>query len=81
LAIFGRMCASLGIQIIASSSLQAKGRVERNHGTRVLSNDWVIRYATRHFQVARQSHQAPAKSTVLVRENGAGAIELPYGGA
>jgi transposase len=142
---FGRMCASLGIQIIAASSPQAKGRVERNHGThqdrlvkklrrlgiadaptanaflettylpdhnarfavpaaspedfhrrtpsrvaldhafqleetRVLSNDWVIRYATRAFQVARQSQQAPAKSTVLVRENAAGAIELRYRG-
>src|SRR5258708_12708582 len=30
---FGRMCASLEIQIIAASSPQAKGRVERNHGT------------------------------------------------
>ena len=30
---FGRMCGSLGIQIIAASSPQAKGRVERNHGT------------------------------------------------
>ena len=30
---FGRMCATLGIQIIAASSPQAKGRVERNHGT------------------------------------------------
>jgi transposase len=142
---FGRMCASLGIQIIAASSPQAKGRVERNHGThqdrlvkklrrlgiadapaanaflettylpdhnarftvpaaspedfhrrrptrvaldrafqleetRVLSNDWVIRYDTRYFQVARQSHQAPAKSTVLVRENAAGGIELRYRG-
>jgi len=142
---FGRMCASLGIQNIAASSPQAKGRVERNHGThqdrlvkklrrlgiadataanaflettylpehnarfavsaaspedfhrrtpsrvaldrafqleetRVLSNDWVIRYATRYFQVARQSHQAPAKSTVLVRENATGAIELRYRG-
>jgi len=142
---FGRMCAALGIQIIAASSPQAKGRVERNHGThqdrlvkklrrlgvtdaaaanaflettylpehnarfaqaprstddfhrrtpsgltldrvlqleetRVLSNDWVIRYDTRYFQVARQSHQAPARSTVLVRENAAGAIELRYRG-
>jgi transposase len=140
---FGRMCASLGIQIIAASSPQAKGRVERNHGThqdrlvkklrrlgiadapaanaflettylpehnarfaqapastddfhrrtpsrvtldrvlqleetRVLSNDWVIRYDTRYFQVARQSHQAPARSTVLVRENASGAIEIRY---
>ena len=30
---FGRMCAALGIEIIAASSPQAKGRVERNHGT------------------------------------------------
>jgi len=142
---FGRMCASLGIQIIAASSPQAKGRVERNHGThqdrlvkklrrlaisdapaanaylettylpehnarftqapaasddfhrrtpsrvaldrafqleetRVLSNDWVVRYATRYLQVARQSHQAPARSTVLVREAVTGAIELRYRG-
>ena len=142
---FGRMCATLGIQIIAASSPQAKGRVERNHGThqdrlvkklrrariadarganaflettylpdhnarfahapasaedfhrrtpsraaldrafqleqtRVLSNDWVIRYDTRHFQVARQSHHAPARSTVLVREAITGAIEIRYRG-
>ena len=30
---FGRMCAKLGIGIIAASSAQAKGRVERHHGT------------------------------------------------
>ena len=30
---FGRMCAALDIRIIAASSPQAKGRVERNHGT------------------------------------------------
>jgi transposase len=30
---FGRMCAALGIQIIPASSPQAKGRIERNHGT------------------------------------------------
>jgi transposase len=30
---FGRMCERLGIHIIAASSPQAKGRVERNHGT------------------------------------------------
>ena len=30
---FGRMCAELRIQIIPASSPQAKGRVERNHGT------------------------------------------------
>lgn len=30
---FGRMCSALGIEIIAASSPQAKGRIERNHGT------------------------------------------------
>ena len=30
---FGRMCARLGIKIIPASSPQAKGRIERNHGT------------------------------------------------
>ena len=142
---FGRMCASLGIQIIAASSPQAKGRVERNHGThqdrlvkklrrlgiadataanaflertylpehnarfahapssaddfhrrtpsrttldqalqleesRILSNDWVVRYDTRYFQVARQSHLAPAGNSVLVREAVTGAIEIRYRG-
>ena len=53
-------------------------RVLQLEETRVLSNDWVIRYDTRCFQVARQSHQAPARSTVLVRENASGAIEIRY---
>ena len=30
---FGQMCQRLGIRIIAANSPQAKGRVERNHGT------------------------------------------------
>jgi len=30
---FGRMCQRLGIRIIAANTAQAKGRVERNHGT------------------------------------------------
>src|SRR6202158_5623210 len=30
---FGRMCAKLGIAVIAASSPQGKGRVERQHGT------------------------------------------------
>ena len=46
----------------------------------MLSNDWVIRYDTRYFQVARQSQQAPARSTVLVRKNADGAIEMRYRG-
>jgi transposase len=142
---FGRMCAALDIRIIAAHSPQAKGRVERNHGTqqdrlvkklrrlqiadaatanvflaathwadhnarfaqppasaedfhrrapskttldavfqlettRVLSNDWIIQYEGRPLQVMRQSGQAPARSTVLVRENAAGVIEIRYRG-
>jgi transposase len=30
---FGRMCQRLGIRIIGANSAEAKGRVERNHGT------------------------------------------------
>jgi transposase len=142
---FGRMCAALGIQIIPASSPQAKGRIERNHGTqqdrlvkklrrhgvadvgtantfleaaywadhnarfaiapastddfhvarprglrldtvfrleeeRIVSNDWVVRYDNRSLQLARQSGLAPARSTVLVREDVAGAIEIRYRG-
>jgi transposase len=140
---FGRMCAELGIQIIPASSPQAKGRIERNHGThqdrlvkklrrkriadraaanafleteywpehnqrfaqapastddfhvavprglrlervfqleeqRTVSNDWVVRYANRLFQLERQSHHPPARSTVLVREAADGQIDIRY---
>ena len=128
---FGRMCAALQIQIIPASSPQAKGRVDRNHGThqdrlvkklrrlgvsddhaanqflettywaahnarfaqtpaavedfhrrcpsartldrifrleatRTVGHDWVVRYRNRALQLARQSRQAPARSTVTV---------------
>jgi hypothetical protein len=61
------------------------GRVALDHAlqleeTRVLSNDWVIRYDTRYFQIARQSRLAPARSTVLVREAVTGALEIRYRG-
>jgi len=140
---FGRMCGTLGIQIIPASSPQAKGRIERNHGTqqdrlvkklrrqgiadleranayletaywadhnarfarppasaddyhvarprslrldtvfrleekRTVSNDWVVRYDNRFLQLARQSGQAPARSTVMVAEDVAGGIEIRY---
>jgi transposase len=140
---FGRMCARLGITIIPASSPQAKGRIERHHGThqdrlvkklrrqgigdvatangfletaywadhnrrfarppassddfhravpprvsldqvfrleepRTLSNDWVVRYANRHFQLERQSPLPPARSTVTVFEDAAGRIEIRY---
>jgi hypothetical protein len=140
---FGRMCATLGIKIIPASSPQAKGRIERHHGThqdrlvkklrrkgiadvetanafldteywaehtrrfgqapasaddfhmavprgvqlnkvfrleerRTVSNDWVVRYDNRWFQLERQSHHPPARSTVLVSETIDGQVEIRY---
>ncbi|MGH9439470.1 MAG: ISNCY family transposase [Terriglobia bacterium] len=143
---FGKMCARLGIRIIAAGSPQAKGRVERAHGThqdrlvkklrlagiasyeqanryleegyvsehnrrfshgaasasdfhrkrpsrrkldeifqleqeRVVSEDWVVSYAGRLFQLERQTRRyAPAKSRVLVRENQRGELSMEYRG-
>ena len=143
---FGRMCEKLGIAIIAAGSPQAKGRVERNHGThqdrlikkmrrkkigtheqanlylqqeylpehnqrfrcaaveaedyhrrapsarelrevfrleseRILSNDWVVRYDNRLFQVQAQSRKyAPAQGKVVVCEWQDGGIEIEYRG-
>jgi transposase len=140
---FGRMCAQLGIRIIPASSPQAKGRIERQHGThqdrlvkklrrhaiadlaaanafleagywadhnarfarppaspddfhvalprgvrldavfrledtRIVSNDWVVRYDNRYFQLERQSHRPPARATVQVYETAEGQIEIRY---
>ena len=140
---FGRMCAQLGIRIIPASSPQAKGRIERHHGThqdrlvkklrrtviadiaaanafletaywaehnqrfarppaspddfhvpiprgvrldavfrmeetRTVSNDWVVRYDNRYFQLERQSHRPPARSTVQVYEAADGQIDIRY---
>ena len=143
---FGRMCEKLGIAIIAAGSPQAKGRVERNHGThqdrlikkmrrkkirtheqaniylqqeylpehnrrfrhvaaegenyhrpapsaaelrevfrleseRIISNDWVVRYDNRLFQVQGQSRKyAPAQGKVVVCEWQDGTVEIEYRG-
>ncbi len=143
---FGRMCAKLGIELIAASSPQAKGRVERVHGThqdrlvkklrrkkidsqeqanayleaeylpehnrrfaraaarpedyhrrapcgselerifrleseRVISDDWVVRYANRFFQLQPQSRNyAPARGQVVVGEWPQGRVEIEYRG-
>lgn len=142
---FGRMCAQLGIRIIPASSPQAKGRIERHHGThqdrlvkklrrkaisdlaaanrfletaywrehngrfaqapassddfhvaiprgvrldavfrleetRTVSNDWVVRYGNRHFQLERQSDHPPARSTVQVCAAADGQLDIRYRG-
>jgi len=141
---FGRMCRKLGIELIAASSPQAKGRVERVHGThqdrlvkklrrkgivsheaanvylrseylaehnrrfaraaarkedyhrraprvaeldqifrleteRTVSEDWVVRYGNRFFQLGPQKRNyAPARSKVLVCEGRHGSLAIEY---
>lgn len=143
---FGRICAQLGIELIAANSPQAKGRVERVHGThqdrlvkklrrkevtthaaanaylegeylpehnrrfarvaarredyhrrapggaelekifrleseRVISDDWVVRYENRFFQLAPQSRNyAPARAKVVVCEGPEGRVGIEYRG-
>ncbi len=143
---FGRMCERLGIELIAASSPQAKGRVERMHGTHQdrlvkklrrkqvathaqanayleaeylpdhnrrfaraaagaedyhrraprageldkifrlecvgwFSDDWVVRYDNRFFQLQPQSHHyAPVKSQVAVCESRNGSVTVEYRG-
>ena len=48
---------------------------------RRISNDWVVRYKNRFFQLPRQSrHYAPARSQVTVCEWEDGAIAIEYRG-
>ena len=142
---FGRMCRKLDIRIIAASSPQAKGRVERGNGThqdrlikkmgrkkirthqaaneflqaeylvdhnarfarepaepqdyhrkppaareleqvfcleteRSISNDWVVRYENRYFQLERTSDYPPRQAQVTVCEWEEGRIEIRYQG-
>jgi transposase len=143
---FGRMCEKLGIKLIAANSPQAKGRVERVHGThqdrlvkklrrkrigshaeanayleaeylpehnerfarpaaraedyhrrrpcateldgifrleteRVISDDWVVRYESRFFQLEPESrHYAPARGKVVVGEGRDGELSIEYRG-
>jgi hypothetical protein len=43
-----------------------------------VSNDWVVRYANRYFQIERQSQRPPARSTVRIYEGANGQIEIRY---
>jgi hypothetical protein len=52
--------------------------VFRLEDTRTVSNDWVVRYDNRHFQIERQSHRPPARATVKVYETVDGQIEIHY---
>src|SRR5437016_11533839 len=64
---FGRMCAALDIQIIAASSPQAKGRVERNHGTH---QDRLVKKLRRPEIAAAAAANAFLDATYLPEHNG-----------
>ena len=53
----------------------------RLESERVVSQDWVVRYENRYFQLQTQSHRhAPARSKVLVCEGRHGSIAIEYRG-
>jgi hypothetical protein len=53
--------------------------VFRLEEARTLTNDWVVRYGSRSFQVARQGRRyPPAQSTVQVCEYEDGRLEARY---
>ena len=56
-------------------------RIFRLESERVISEDWVVRYANRYFQLEPQSrHHAPARSKVLVCEGRHGGLAIEYRG-
>jgi transposase len=56
-------------------------RIFRLEWERTISDDWVVRYNNRYFQLQAQSrHYAPARSKVLVCEGRHGSVAIEYGG-
>jgi transposase len=56
-------------------------RIFRLESERTVSEDWVVRYENRFFQLQRQSaHYAPAKGKVLVCEGQHGSMAIEYRG-
>jgi transposase len=63
---FGRMCARLGIEVIAASSPQAKGRVERQHGTH---QDRLVKKLRRKEIISHQAANLYLEREYLVEHN------------
>jgi transposase len=63
---FGRMCEKLGIAIIAASSPQAKGRVERVHGTH---QDRLVKKLRRKEIVSHEGANVYLRSEYLPEHN------------
>src|SRR5258708_19542707 len=73
---FGRMCQKLGIRIIAASSPQAKGRVERQHG---VHQDRLIKKLRRKKIASYEAANQYLEQEYLPQHNGrfAGAAAHP----
>jgi hypothetical protein len=63
---FGRMCAKLGIELIAASSPQAKGRIERMHGTH---QDRLVKKLRRRGIVSQQAANVYLRNEYLPEHN------------
>jgi len=63
---FGRMCEKLGIEVIAASSPQAKGRVERVHGTH---QDRLVKKLRRKGIASHEAANAYLNSEYLPEHN------------
>ncbi len=65
---FGRMCRKLGIELIAASSPQAKGRVERVHGTH---QDRLVKKLRRKGIVSHEAANVYLRSEYLAEHKSA----------
>ena len=63
---FGRMCAKLGIELIAASSPQAKGRIERMHGTH---QDRLVKKLRRRGVASREAANVYLRREYLPEHN------------
>jgi hypothetical protein len=63
---FGRMCAKLGIEVIAASSPQAKGRIERIHGTH---QDRLVKKLRRKQIVSHEAANVYLRGEYLLEHN------------
>jgi len=64
---FGRMCGKLGIELIGASSPQAKGRVERTHGTH---QDRLVKKLRRKGIASHAEANRYLEAEYLVEHNG-----------
>ena len=62
----GRMCARLGIQLIVARSPEAKGRIERNHGT---TQDRLVKKMRRHQIATLEAANAYLAAEYLAEHN------------